>query len=354
MRTGGDDIAQAFALMGVRPIWAAGSNRVTDFELLSCMQLGRPRVDVTLRVSGFFRDAFANVMRLYDAAVQAIADIQEPGNGNVIRANVEARKQTLIDQGMDEEQAQRQASYRVFGSKPGAYGAGLQGLIDERCWDTKADLAEAYVNWGGYAYDGNTYNGEQDGVEAKDAFVERLSQLDVVVQNQDNREHDILDSDDYYQFQGGMTNAVTTFSDQAPSVYHSDHSNPSSPKIRTLKEELNRVIRSRVLNPKWIDAMQEHGYKGSFEMTATVDYLFAYDATTDLVADYQYEQVTDRLLLDPDNQAFMRDNNPHALEEMGERLLEAIQRGMWQNADDHREKIQSLLLDLDQQQEQSQ
>ncbi|MBJ7539169.1 cobaltochelatase subunit CobN [Marinomonas transparens] len=365
MRTGGDDIAQAFALMGVRPIWAPGSNRVTDFEILSCMQLGRPRVDVTLRVSGFFRDAFANVMRLYDSAVQAIAEYSEPGNGNVIRANVQARKQRLLDQGMEEEQANRQASYRVFGSKPGAYGAGLQGLIDERCWDTKADLAEAYVNWGGYAYDGrylssdsqssgDSASGNQDGVEAKSAFIERLSQLDAVVQNQDNREHDILDSDDYYQFQGGMTNAVTAFSGQAPSVYHSDHSNPSAPKIRTLKEELNRVVRSRVLNPKWIDAMQTHGYKGAFEMTATVDYLFAYDATTDLVADYQYEQVTDRLLLDPDNQAFMRDNNPHALEEMGERLLEAIQRGMWQNADGHREKIQSLLLDLDQQQEQGQ
>ncbi|MCB5160858.1 cobaltochelatase subunit CobN [Marinomonas algarum] len=354
MRTGGDDIAQAFALMGIRPIWAAGSNRVTDFEILSCMQLGRPRVDVTLRVSGFFRDAFANVMRLYDAAVQAIADYEEPGTGNTIRANVQARKQALLDQGMDEAFANRQASYRVFGSKPGAYGAGLQGLIDERCWDTKADLAEAYVNWGGYAYNGNTYSSEQDGVEAKSAFVERLSQLDAVVQNQDNREHDILDSDDYYQFQGGMTNAVTEFKGQAPSVYHNDHSNPSVPKIRTLQEELNRVVRSRVLNPKWIDAMQSHGYKGAFEMTATVDYLFAYDATTDLVSDYQYEMVTDRLLLDPENQAFMRDNNPHALEEMGERLLEAIQRGMWQNAEQHSQQIQSLLLDLDQQQEQAQ
>ncbi|MFI8620453.1 cobaltochelatase subunit CobN [Marinomonas sp. NPDC078689] len=352
MRTGGDDIAQAFALMGVRPIWAPGSNRVTDFEILSCMQLGRPRVDVTLRVSGFFRDAFANVMRLYDAAVQAIAEFEEPGNGNTIRANVEARKSTLLAQGMSAEQASRQASYRVFGSKPGAYGAGLQGLIDERCWDTKADLAEAYVNWGGYAYGSNNDGSQGEGVEAKSAFVERLSQLDAVVQNQDNREHDILDSDDYYQFQGGMTNAVTEFSGQAPSVYHSDHSNPTAPKIRTLKEELNRVVRSRVLNPKWIEAMQSHGYKGAFEMTATVDYLFAYDATTDVVADYQYEQVTDRLLLDPDNQAFMRDNNPHALEEMGERLLEAIQRGMWQNAERHREQIQSLLLDLDQQQEQ--
>jgi cobaltochelatase CobN len=347
MRTGGDDIAQAFALMGVRPIWAPGSNRVTDFEVLSCMQLGRPRVDVTLRVSGFFRDAFANVMRLYDAAVQAIANFEEPGNGNTIRVNVESRKQVLVSQGFSVEEAERQASYRVFGSKPGAYGAGLQGLIDERCWDTQADLAEAYLNWGGYAYDGDL----RDGVEAKQAFANRLGQLEAVVQNQDNREHDLLDSDDYYQFQGGMTNAVTQLSGQAPSVYHNDHSNPSQPKVRTLKEELNRVIRGRVLNPKWISAMQEHGYKGAFEMTATVDYLFAYDATTDLIADYQYQQVTEALLLDPVNRDFMERNNPDAQLEMGERLLEAIQRGMWSEPEDYAEKIQSLLLEIDQRQE---
>lgn len=349
MRTGGDDIAQAFALMGVRPIWAPGSNRVTDFEVLSCMQLGRPRVDVTLRVSGFFRDAFANVMRLYDAAVQAIVDFEEPGTGNTIRANIQKREAELLVQGMSSEQARRESSYRVFGSKPGAYGAGLQGLIDERCWDTADDLAEAYLNWGGYAYDGT----QKDGVEAKRAFASRLSVLEVVVQNQDNREHDLLDSDDYYQFQGGMTNAVTQLSGRSPQVYHSDHSNPSAPKIRTLKEELNRVLRSRVLNPKWISAMQEHGYKGAFEMTATVDYLFAYDATTALIADYQYQQVADTLLFEPNNRAFMQQNNPHAQEEMAERLLEALQRGMWQDATgQYHEKIQNLLLDIDQQLEQ--
>ncbi|MFD1384592.1 cobaltochelatase subunit CobN [Rhodanobacter aciditrophus] len=348
MRTGGDDIAQAFALMGVRPIWAPGSNRVTDFEVLSCMQLGRPRVDVTLRVSGFFRDAFANVMRLFDAAVQAVADYQEPGTGNTIRANIQQRQAELEQQGANAEDAAREASYRVFGSKPGAYGAGLQGLIDERVWDTQADLAEAYLNWGGYAYDGDL----RDGVEAREAFATRLKTLEVVVQNQDNREHDLLDSDDYYQFQGGMTNAVTQLSGTAPNVYHNDHSNPSVPKVRTLQEELNRVIRGRVLNPKWIGAMQEHGYKGAFEMTATVDYLFAYDATTDLIADYQYEQVTDTLLLDSKNREFMEQNNPHAQEEMAERLLEAIQRGMWQEPGEYEQQIQSLLLEIDQKQEQ--
>ena len=347
MRTGGDDIAQAFALMGVKPIWAQGSQRVVDFEIVPAMLLARPRVDVMLRVSGFFRDAFPNVMKLYDAAVQAIAALDEPGDSNTLRDNIDAQTSTLIAQGVDAAQARREASYRVFGSKPGAYGAGLQGLIDERCWAERSDLADAYLNWGGYAYG----NQQGDGVEARAAFSHRLSQLEAVVQNQDNREHDLLDSDDYYQFQGGMTNAVTQLRGSAPAVYHSDHANPEKPVIRTLKEELNRVVRSRVLNPKWINAMREHGYKGAFEMSASIDYLFAYDATTDLVDDYQYQRVADALVFDADNQQFLQQHNPHALEEMAERLLEATQRGMWQAPGDYAQALQNLLLDIDQQQE---
>jgi len=347
MRTGGDDIAQAFALMGVKPIWAQGSHRVVDFEIIPCLLLGRPRVDVTLRVSGFFRDGFPNVMALFDAAVVAISELEEPGNGNIIKQNIAQRKASLIADGMGVIEAQRQSSYRVFGSKPGAYGAGLQGLIDERCWEEKSDLAEAYVNWGGYAYG----NSDKDGVQAKGAFLHQLSTLEVVVQNQDNREHDLLDSDDYYQFQGGMSNAAQVYSGQAPTIYHSDHSNPSKPVIRTLKEELNRVLRSRVLNPKWIAGMREHGYKGAFEMGATVDYLFAYDATTDLIADYQYQQVSNALLFDETNQQFLRDNNPQVMEEMAERLMESVQRGLWQATTEDQQKLQDLLLQCDELQE---
>lgn len=356
MRTGGDDIAQAFALMGIKPVWAPGSQRVVDFEIIPAMQLGRPRVDVTLRVSGFFRDAFPNVMKLYDAAVLALIDYDEPGTSNTIRAHVEARQSELQASGMEAQQAQRQAAYRVYGSKPGAYGAGLQGLIDERCWNERSDLAQAYVNWGGYAYGNWSTNPDEpaDGVAAHGDFQHRLSQLQAVVQNQDNREHDLLDSDDYYQFQGGMTNAVTQYSGATPSVYHNDHSNPTAPKTRTLKEELNRVLRSRVLNPKWIGAMQRHGYKGAFEMAASVDYLFAYDATTDLIDDYQYEQVSEALIFDPQNQDFLRQHNPAALEEMAERMLEACQRNMWQAPQEQANKLQDLLLHMDQQQEQGQ
>ncbi|WP_148862707.1 cobaltochelatase subunit CobN [Marinobacter fonticola] len=343
MRTGGDDIAQALALMGVKPIWSLGSQRVIDVEVIPTMLLQRPRVDVTLRVSGFFRDAFPNVIRLFDAAVQAVARYEEPGEDNVIRDQIRARQGELESQGFGQLDAFRQASYRVFGSKPGNYGTGLNRLIDGRHWETPDDLAEAYIGAGAYAYG----QASETGVEARADFEYQLSGLQAVLQNQDNREHDILDSNTYYAFQGGMANATRSLSGASPSIYHADHANPAQPRIRTLKEELNRVIRSRVLNPKWIEAMREHGYKGGFEMAATVDYLFAYDATTDLVADYQYAQVTDALVFDPRNQQFLREHNASALEEMAERLLEAVQRGLWREPGDHAEALQDLLLALD-------
>ncbi len=342
MRTGGDDIAQALALMGVRPRWAEGSNRVKDIEIIPGFQLGRPRVDVTLRISGFFRDAFPNVARLFDTAVQTLAEYEEPGDTNVLRMNMESTRQALIDHGLNADQARVQARFRIFGSKPGSYGAGLQGLIDEGIWKDGTDLAQAYVNWGGYSYTQDHF-----GEEAFRSFEHRLSRIEVVVQNQDNREHDLLDSDDYYQFQGGMSNAVQVLRGTPPVIYHGDHANPADPKIRTLKEELNLVIRSRVTNPKWIASMRRHGYKGAFEMAASVDYLFAYDATTSLVDDYQYEAVTEALVLDADNRQFMERSNPMALQEMAERLLEAQQRGLWQEPGDYRDKLTATILQLD-------
>lgn len=346
MRTGGDDIAQAFALMGVRPKWASGSHRVTDFEIMPMSLLDRPRVDVTLRVSGFFRDAFSNIMNLFDAAVQALAELDEPDDINPIRARIRQQSHQLQQQGINATEARRQAGYRIFGAKPGAYGAGLQGLMDSREWRDDSDLASAYRNWGGYAY------GQQDfGTDAREQFSARLAEIELVVQNQDNREHDLLDSDDYYQFQGGMTAAVRHFSGQQPQIFFGDHSNPQSPRIRSLEQEISRVIRSRVTNPKWIAGVKRHGYKGAFEMAATVDYLFAYDATARVVRDDQYASVTDAYLNDNANREFLQQHNPDALNDMCERLLEAIQRGLWQSPGDYRQQLEQHLLSNEQQME---
>lgn len=342
MRTGGDDIAQAMALMGVRPVWATGSQRVDDFEILPLSLLDRPRVDVTLRVSGFFRDAFANLIRLFDAAVQAVAALDEPDDMNPLAAKVRSEREALQASGLQPEAAARQAGWRIFGAKPGAYGAGVQGAIDGRLWQSREDLAEVYLNWGGYAY-----GASDEGTAAREQFSRRLSQVQAVLQNQDNREHDLLDSNDYYQFQGGMLAAVETLSGDAAASYHGDHSQPDLPRIRTLKEELNRVIRSRAANPKWIDGVKRHGYKGAFELAATVDNLFAFDATTQLIDDYQYALLADAYLLDPDTREFVRQHNPDALRDMTERMLEAQQRGMWQDPGEYREALENLLLDIE-------
>jgi len=324
MRTGGDDIAQGLALMGVRPTWDAASRRVTGFEILPLSLLDRPRVDVTLRVSGFFRDAFPNLIDLFDSAARAVAALAEGEADNPLAARVAAEAARLTAAGHDPAEAQRRAGFRVFGSKPGAYGAGLQALIDERGWTTDADLARAYVAWGGYAYGDGAGGAAEHGL-----FERRLQQAEAVIQNQDNREHDLLDSDDYYQFEGGMAAAVRLLSGQAPAVYHPDHSRPETPRIRTLEEEIARVVRARVVNPKWIKGVMRHGYKGAFEMAATVDYLFAFAATAQCVKDAHFDAVFDAYLDDEEVRAFLAEANPAALKEMAERLTEALERGLW-------------------------
>ncbi|MGS5086715.1 cobaltochelatase subunit CobN [Hydrogenophaga sp. A37] len=345
MRTGGEDIGQAFALLGVRPKWAPGSHRVVDIEVLPMAIRNRPRIDVTLRVSGFFRDAFPNVIDLFDTAVRAVAAIpedDEPDDVNPIRARVRREAAAAVAAGAAAEDAQRSATWRVFGPRPGGYGAGLQELIASGRWNEQADLAQAYLRAGAFAYGQDGH-----GSAARAAFEQRLALVDAVLHNQDNREHDILDSDDYYQFQGGMASAVQHLAGAPAALYHGDFSTPGAPRVRTLGEEVARVVRARAVNPKWIDGVKRHGYKGAFEMAATVDYLFAFDATTGVVGDHQYALVADAYVHDDATRDFLQQHNPLALRRIGERLLEAMQRGLWAEPGEHRERIEQTLLELE-------
>ncbi|MGD1912105.1 MAG: cobaltochelatase subunit CobN [Rivularia sp. (in: cyanobacteria)] len=326
MRTGGDDIAQALALLGVQPVWDGASRRVVDFEILPISVLQRPRVDVTLRISGFFRDAFPNLIELFSQAVEAVAALDESPEYNPLALQVTSETELWIKQGLNKDAAQRLAQYRIFGSKGGAYGAGLQGLIESQHWDSDEDLARAYINWSCYAY-----TGKGDCKAAPQAFEQRLVKMQIVLHNQDNREHDLLDSDDYYQFQGGLTAAVRSLTGKNPQTYFGDNSIPSNPRVRKLQQEIARVYRSRVINPKWIEGVMRHAYKGAFEIAATVDYLFAYDATANCVEDHMYQGVAQAYLFDSNVCEFIENNNPHALRDIAERLLEAYQRGLWQD-----------------------
>jgi len=320
MRTQGDDVSEILALLGVRPVWNEESRRVIGLEVIPLKELGRPRIDVTVRISGFFRDAFPNLISLLDEAFTTLANLDEPDAMNFVKKHAGEER----SRGADE----RRSTTRIFGSKPGAYGAGLLPLMDARNWRTDEDLAKVYAVWGGYAYGRGL-----DGVEAREAMESNLRRTEVAVKNVDNREHDLFDSDDYFQYHGGMIAAVRALTGRDPKAYIGDSADPSRVKTRDLSEEARRVFRSRVANPKWIAAMQRHGYKGAFELSATVDYLFGYDATAGVVEDWMYSDVTRKYVLDQEVRDFMQQSNPWALRAISERLFEAAQRGLWSEPD---------------------
>ncbi len=323
MRTMGDDVAEALALLGVRPVWQAESGRVTGLEAIPLLELGRPRIDVTLRISGFFRDAFPGLVALLDDAVVLAASLEEPADQNFVRAH-----------GVDDA--------RIYGPKPGAYGAGILAVIDTGDWETPDDLAAVYQAWSGWSY-----RRGQFGAADPDAMVRRFAAIDVAVKNQDNREHDIFDSDDYLQDHGGMIVAARVFSGRSVKAWFGDTADPARPRVRSLAEEAARVVRTRVVNPKWIAAMQRHGYKGAFEMAATVDYLFGYDATAGVVDDWMYERVTEAYVGDPEVRKFFEQSNPWARRAIAERLLEADERGLWDASADARNCLRSALLEAE-------
>ena len=324
MRTHGDDVAQILALLGVRPVWRPENRQLVGTEVIPLAELQRPRIDVTVRISGFFRDAFPQLIDLIDDAVNAVIRLDEPPTQNFVRKHYLAELAEWIGKGLPAEAAAVRAGFRLFGAKPGSYGAGILPLIQEKNWQKDADFAEAYVNWGGYAY-----SRAAQGTDAREAFRVRLSGVQIALHNQDNREHDLFDSDDYLQFHGGMIATIRALTGRQPRHYFGDSHDPDRAQVRDLKEETLRVFRSRVVNPKWLSGIMRHGYKGGLELTATVDYLFGYDATAQVMDDWMYEDVARSYVFDPTMQAFLQEANPWAQNAIAERLLEAASRGMW-------------------------
>jgi cobaltochelatase CobN len=339
MRTGGDDMAQALALLGVRPVWEPETRRTCGLDIIPLSELGRPRVDVTLRVSGFFRDAFPALMHLYDDAVQRVVILDEPDEQNFVRKHWLAETAGLQAQGCDVASARRRASYRVFSAKPGAYGTGLMQLMDSGAWRDTSDLAQAVLLWGGWAYSPQC----SDGVEAVESFRRNLAGVELVLHNQDNLEQDLFDSSDYFEFHGGLVAAVTSISNAAPQSYFGDSSDPSRPGIRTLQGEALRVYRSRVVNPKWLSAIQRHGYRGGLEMAATVDALFGFSATAGIVTDWMFEGIAESFA-GGEAQRFLARDNPWALNAIVERLLEAEQRQLWMPKPETLSRLRAALL----------
>jgi cobaltochelatase CobN len=342
MKTKGDDIAEILYLMGVKPVWERTSGRVIGVEPIPLEELKRPRIDVTMRISGLFRDTFPIVVNLLDAAVELVAGLKEPPDQNFITKHVDNEVAEETAKGLNAVKAREEACYRIFGDRPGAYGCGVSEAIDSKNWKDQNDLSDIYVTWGSYAYTRKSY-----GLQVPEQFKRCLKKINVTVKNQDSREYDILDGDDWYDAHGGMINAVKILGGKLPRSYCGDSSDPNRVKVRSTAEETCHVFRSRLLNPKYIEGMKKHGYQGAADLSRTVDFIFGWDATVEVVEDWMYEDIAKKYVFDKGMQEWLKDVNPYALQNMVERLLEAISRDMWLASDEMKKELQNLYLEIE-------
>jgi cobaltochelatase CobN len=340
MRTKGDDIAEIYYLMGLRPVWRAGGT-VAGLEIIPLEELKRPRFDVTPRVSGFFRDSFPNIMETLDFAVDLVAKLNEPMEMNLIRSHVYKDLDFYKQDGLSEEEAWREATYRVFGCPPGTYGAGVEDLVEAKRWETKADLGEIYIRYSGHAYGKGSY-----GLTRPKNLRRNLSRMDVTVKNEDSREYDMICSD-YYNYYGGLIAASHTVRGIAPLSFMGDDADPKRVRLRTTFEEAKHVLRARLINPKWLAGLKRHGYKGAGDISGNMDAMFGWDATADVMEDWMYQKVAEAYALDPNMKEWMEKVNPYARQNILDKLLEAISRGMWNADDGMRQKLQDEYLELE-------
>lgn len=342
MRSKGDDVAEILWLMGLRPVWQRGSGNVVGLEVIPLKELGRPRLDVTPRVSGIFRDAFGNVVELLDKGVRMIAALKEDASMNYLRAHVEDDLAKYREEGMDDDQAFRQATLRMFGAAPGSYGAGVAALMEAKNWKDIHDIGDVFVGWSSYAYGKGV-----SGVKQEGAYRRLLGRMDVTVKNEDSREYDMMSCTDFYSYHGGLIAAVRSVRGQAPESFAGDSSDPDRVKVRTAAEEAKHVFRARLLNPKWVRGLMRHGYKGAGDVSKAVDVAFGWDATADVVDDFMYKRLAQRVAFDPEVREWMERVNPTALHNISEKLLEAIGRGMWRSDEQTHQKLLQLYLDTE-------
>lgn len=342
MRSKGDDLAEILYLMGVKPVWQKGSGNVTGLTVIPHAELGRPRLDVVPRISGFFRDAFPNLVELMDQAVAMVAALDEAPSVNILRHHVYRDREELMARGMEEEEALREATFRVFGCPPGTYGAGVEELVESKNWETADDLAENYIRYSSHAYGKGSY-----GQQKPEVFRKVLSRMDVTVKNEDSREYDMFSCTDYYNYYGGLIAASRSVRGELPFALVGDSADPNRPKVRTTFEETRHIFRARLLNPKWLEGMKRHGYKGAGDISKMMDVILGWDATADVVEEWMYRRVAQKYALDPAMKEWLRSVNPYALQNILDKLLEAVARGMWDAGDQMENDLREAYLEIE-------
>lgn len=342
IRSKGDDVAEILYLLGVKPVWQKGSGNVRGIEIIPAKELGRPRIDVTPRISGIFRDAFPLLVDWIDKAVQTVAMLKEKPEVNFIRRHVAKDMALLIQDGMNEDQAFRQATFRIFGSPPGSYGAGVAHLVESKNWETTDDLGNMYIRWSSYAYGQNTF-----GKQAESQFRRTLSRMSVTVKNEDTREKDMMACTDFYNYHGGLITAVHAVKGERPFSLAVDSNDPDDVKVRTTTEEARHIFRARLLNPLWLEGLMEHGYKGAGDISKAMDIILGWDATADVVDNWMYQRFAEKVALNDTIQEWMKSLNPYALQNILDKLLEALRRGMWQTDAATLDALENAYLDIE-------
>lgn len=341
MKTDGDDVAYILWLMGVKPVWSE-SGRVTGLEVVPLEELGRPRLDVTVRITGLFRDAFPNLIDLIDEAVLLVSGLDEPNEDNILAANLRKDIVEYIGKGVPEDEARRKASARIFGCPPGAYGSGVTHAIEDGSWKTVQDLADIYITWAGHAYGKGL-----EGTMMRDEFIHRFAKVGVTIKNMPDREIDMLDTDDVYGYLGGLNAFVRAYGRSDVMSFVGDSSNPDKVRTRETAEECKFLFRSKLLNPKFIEGLKEHGFRGAAEIAKLTEHVFGWDATSDIVEGWMYEGMAERFLYDDDTREWMMEQNPDALMKTISRLQEAIDREMWDADEETRERLRSLFMEAE-------
>ncbi len=339
MKTGGDDAAYVLWLLGVQPVWSKMGGQVIDLKVIPVSELGRPRVDVTLNITGLFRDTFPGTIDLLDDAIRLVADLDESEEDNALAANL--RKDIIEDVlgGMSPDEARARNSVRIFGEALGTYGNGVGNLIESGKWDETKDLADIYADLSSYGYSKGNF-----GKPMKREFMRRFGKVTATIKNAPTREFDILDIDDVYQYLGGMNAFVRTYGRADAVTYMGDNSDPSKTKIRSTQEELRFLFRSKVTNPKFNNGLMEHGYRGAAEMAKITEYTMAWGATSDIAEDWMYEALTDTYLRNKDIHEWMDDVNPYAVMNILNTLYQAIDRGLWNATDEYKEFLDEIYM----------
>ncbi len=329
----GEGMGQIFWLLGVKPVWLS-NGRVKGIEIIPLDKLNRPRIDVTIRVSGITRDNFPNCIELVDEAIQKVASLDEPLEKNFVKKHALEIANKFGDF--------RAGTFRIFCSKPGVYQAGTQLAVYASAWKEEKDLAEVFLYWNGYVYGKGIW-----GKPKHKEFSELLKSVNITYNKVVSDEYDLLGCCCYFGTYGGLLAASRHFSKGEVKSYYGDTRDPQRIEIRDLADEIRRVVRTKLLNPKWIEGMKKHGYKGAGDISKRVGRVYGWEATTKEVDDWIFDDIAKTFVMNEENREFFKKNNPWAIEEIVRRLIEAWERGLWEPEKEVKESLKKIYLQIE-------